>query len=475
MLTDFYVAFGTVCFTLLGLWIIVVQTRHEDWRRQAIHRRRAYGVALHFSLPGTMAILSLIDTESSTWRVSFAVVAAGGAIVLLLVRGPAPTLVGTVSYAASVAVYVIIAIIAIHPKIVHDIGINAAPVRVEAVLLTLLAFIGVNVAWLLLFDDSSRLDRPREPSAANSPTHRRSSALSCSSSSSTTSASHTRTTDLLKLIYTLEDLLTRLRNLAGSCHKRPACPVLAHDRRTDRDRRLRKGVMRMKITVLGGTGLIGSQVVKILQDGGHEVVASSPATGLDIVTGAGLDEALTGADVVVNLTNSPTFDDASPTFFQMSMDNLLEAAERANVRHAIVLSIVGAELVPDLVYYRAKVLQENILKAGPVPYSVVRVTQFFEFIDSAMAWTSDENTVRLPATRIQPMASRDVAQAVADVCVGAPLQGTRNVAGPEVFTLDELGRLTLAARGDHRTVVIDDTAGLFAAAHGDVSSPRRAA
>jgi uncharacterized protein YbjT (DUF2867 family) len=120
------------------------------------------------------------------------------------------------------------------------------------------------------------------------------------------------------------------------------------------------------------------------------------------------------------------------------MDNLLLAAKSAGVGHAVVLSIVGAELVPDLVYYRAKVLQEDILKAGPVPYSIVRATQFFEFIDAVLSETADENTVRLPATLVQPIASADVAQAVADVSVGAPLQRTRNVAGPEVFALDEL-------------------------------------
>lgn len=223
----------------------------------------------------------------------------------------------------------------------------------------------------------------------------------------------------------------------------------------------------MKIAVIGGTGLIGSQVVKILNASGHEAVPHSPSTGLDLISGKGLSEALTGADVVVNLTNSPTFDEASPAFFQTTMDNLLAAAKDAGVGHAVILSIVGAELVPDLVYYRAKVLQEDILKAGPVPYSIVRATQFFEFMDATMSWTSDENTVRLPATLIQPMASADVAQAVADVAVGAPLRGTRNVAGPEVFSLDELGRITLAARGDQRTVVTDDSAGLFAAASGD--------
>ncbi|MEU5848557.1 SDR family oxidoreductase [Saccharopolyspora shandongensis] len=223
----------------------------------------------------------------------------------------------------------------------------------------------------------------------------------------------------------------------------------------------------MKIAVMGGTGLIGSQVVKILNTSGHEAVPHSPSTGLDLLSGQGLPEALDGADVVVNLTNSPTFDEASPEFFQKTMDNLLAAAEAAGVGHAVVLSIVGADQVPGLVYYRAKVLQEDILKAGSVPYSIVRATQFFEFIDAVLSWTADEKTVRLPATRVQPMAAAEVAQAVADVAVGTPLQGTRDVAGPEVFTLDELGKIALAARGDHRTVITDNSAGMFAAASGD--------
>ncbi|MEV4122802.1 SDR family oxidoreductase [Micromonospora sp. NPDC049645] len=224
----------------------------------------------------------------------------------------------------------------------------------------------------------------------------------------------------------------------------------------------------MKIAVLGGTGLIGSQVVKILQAAGHEATPLSPSTGVDLLTGQGLSEALVGAEVVVNLTNSPTFDDASPAFFQTTMDNLLAAAAHAGVGHAVVLSIVGVDQVPDLDYYRAKVLQEDILKAGPVPYSIVRVTQFFEFVDAILSWTADGTTVRLPRTPVQPMAAADVAQAVAEVSMGAPLQGVRNVAGPDVFTLDELGRITLAARGDQRTVTIDDTAGMFAAVTGDV-------
>ncbi|MEV4619481.1 NAD(P)H-binding protein [Asanoa sp. NPDC049573] len=223
----------------------------------------------------------------------------------------------------------------------------------------------------------------------------------------------------------------------------------------------------MKIAVIGGTGLIGSQVVKLVNLGGHEAVPLSPSNGVDLLTGTGLAEGLKGADVVVNLSNSPTFDDASPGFFRTTMDNLLAAAEDAGVGHAVILSIVGAELVPDLVYYRAKVLQEDILKAGPVPYSIVRATQFFEFMETTLSWTSDANTVRLPSTLIQPMAAADVARAVADVVVGKPLEGTRDVAGPEVFTLDELGRVTLAAKGDKRPVVVDDGAGMFAAVHGD--------
>jgi hypothetical protein len=155
MLTDFYVAFATVCFTLLGLWIIVVQTRHGEWRQSAVHRRRAYGVALHFSLPGLMSLLSLIDPASTMlWRVSFAIVAAGGALALALVRGPAPTGLGAAAYVVAVVLYVLIALVAVAPSVVADIGVLVRPLRVEAVLLTMLVFLGVNVAWLLLFDEA---------------------------------------------------------------------------------------------------------------------------------------------------------------------------------------------------------------------------------------------------------------------------------------------------------------------------------
>lgn len=223
----------------------------------------------------------------------------------------------------------------------------------------------------------------------------------------------------------------------------------------------------MKIAVIGGTGRIGSQVVTMLNASGHEAVPHSPSTGVDLLSGRGLTEALKGAGVVVNLTDSPTFDDASPAFFRQTMGNLLAAASAAGVGHVVILSIVGAGNVPGLAYYRAKVLQEDILKAGPVPYSIVRATQFFEFIDTVLSWTADEQTVRLPATLLQPIDSADVVRAMADVSAGSPLRGTRDIAGPEVFALDELGRITLAAHGDHRTVVTDNSAGLFAAASGD--------
>jgi hypothetical protein len=156
MLTDFYIAFATVCFTLLGLWIIVVQTRHAEWRRVSVHRRRAYGIALHFSVPGLMSLLALIDPASmQLWRTAFAISAAGGALVLVLVHGPAAGLLGISSYVVAVLLYVLVAIIAISPSLVSDVGISARPVRVEAVLLTILVFLGVNVAWLLLFDETS--------------------------------------------------------------------------------------------------------------------------------------------------------------------------------------------------------------------------------------------------------------------------------------------------------------------------------
>jgi len=230
----------------------------------------------------------------------------------------------------------------------------------------------------------------------------------------------------------------------------------------------------MKIAVIGGTGLIGSQVVKRLSAAGHQAVPYSKSTGVDVISGRGLEEAVSGADVVVNLTNSPTFDEASPAFFQTSMDNLLAAAQKAGVGHFVILSIVGTDKVPELDYYRAKALQEEILAAGPVPYSIIRATQFMEFMDAVLSWTADSEAVRLPATPIQPIASRDVADAVAKVALGAPLYGIRNIAGPDILTLDELGRITLSHRGDTRAVITDPTAGMFAVVKGDVLTDKGA-
>lgn len=224
----------------------------------------------------------------------------------------------------------------------------------------------------------------------------------------------------------------------------------------------------MNITVIGGTGLIGSQVVENLTAAGHRATPAALSTGVDLISGKGLDRALEGAETVVNLANSPTFDEASAGFFRTSMENLLAAGEKAGVGHQVVLSIVGVDQVPALDYYRAKVLQEELLRGGPTPYSVVRATQFFEFMDATLSWTSDDSAVRLPATPIQPIAAADVAAAVTEVAVGDPLQGIRNIAGPDVFTLDELGRITLAARQDPRPVVVDGEAGMFAAVTGDV-------
>jgi uncharacterized protein YbjT (DUF2867 family) len=224
----------------------------------------------------------------------------------------------------------------------------------------------------------------------------------------------------------------------------------------------------MHVAVIGGTGLIGSRVVENLNAAGHEAVPHSLSTGVDVITGEGLAEAVAGADTVVNLTNSPTFDDASLDFFRTSMDNVLAASEKGGVRHVVILSIVGVEQVPDLDYYRAKVLQEDVLKAGPIPYSIVRATQFMEFMDAVLSWTADDGTVRLPRTPLQPVAAADVSRVVADVAAGPPLNGVLNLGGPDVHPLDELGRITLAARGDTRSVVTDDGAGMFAAVHGDV-------
>ncbi|QUH03623.1 NAD(P)H-binding protein [Saccharopolyspora erythraea] len=224
----------------------------------------------------------------------------------------------------------------------------------------------------------------------------------------------------------------------------------------------------MKFAVIGGTGRIGSRVVENLNAAGHQAVPHSPSTGVDIITGEGLEAAVADADVLINLANSPTFDDASLDFFRTSMDNLLAASEKGGVGHFVILSIVGVDQVPELDYYRAKVLQENLLEAGPIPYSIVRATQFMEFMDATLAMTTEGDTVRLPRTQVQPIAAADVSSFVAEVAAGSPLNGVVNIAGPDVYPLDEIGRLTVVAKSDGRSVVTDDTAGMFAVVAGDV-------
>jgi len=223
----------------------------------------------------------------------------------------------------------------------------------------------------------------------------------------------------------------------------------------------------MRIAVIGGTGRIGTQVVGTLKAAGHDAVPHARSTGVDLLTGEGLARALAGAEVVVDVTQSPTTDDSATAFFRTATGNLLAAAEQAGVGHVVLLSIVGVDRAPGLGYYRAKVHQEDIVKAGPIPFSIVRATQFFEFVEEVMSWTADGGTVRLPSTPVQPIAAADAARAVADAATGKPLDGVRDVAGPDVVPLDELGRITLAARGDGRTVTTDSTAGPFAAVQGD--------
>lgn len=220
----------------------------------------------------------------------------------------------------------------------------------------------------------------------------------------------------------------------------------------------------MRIVVVGGTGLIGSQVVALLRDRGHEAVPAAPSTGVDTLTGQGLAEALKDADVVVDVSNSPSFE-AEPAldFFTRSARHLIEAERDAGVRHHVTLSIVGVDQVPDYGYYRAKVAQEEAVRGSGLPYSIVRAPQFFEFIAPVMDMSTEGGEVRLPSTRLRPMASADVAEAVAEAAQGEPSNGIRDIAGPEVHGLDRLGELTLAAKPDGRTVVTDESAGLFAA------------
>lgn len=218
----------------------------------------------------------------------------------------------------------------------------------------------------------------------------------------------------------------------------------------------------MKIVVIGGTGLIGSKVVSSLRQKGHDVVAASPKTGVDTITGAGLAQALAGAQIAMDLANSPSFEDGPVmTFFTTSGRNLLAAEAVAGVRHHIALSVVGTDRASDSGYLRAKLAQENLIKTSGVPYTIVRSTQFFEFLPGIAEAASDGATIRLSPAHIQPVASDDVAALVARVATMAPLNGIVELAGPERFNLDELVRRYLQAKGDPRQVVADVHARYF--------------
>jgi uncharacterized protein YbjT (DUF2867 family) len=220
----------------------------------------------------------------------------------------------------------------------------------------------------------------------------------------------------------------------------------------------------MKIVVIGGTGLIGSKLVTKLYEHGHEAVAASPASGVDTLTGAGLAEVLNGAAVVVDVSNSPSFEDAAVMeFFETSTRNLLEAEAAAGVGHHVALSVVGTERLSESGYFRAKIAQEQLIRDSSIPYSIVHATQFFEFIKSIAAAATEDDTVRLAPVLIQPMAADDVARAVGRVAAGSPVNGVVEVAGPEQFRLDELIRRGLSARNDPREVIADPSARYFGA------------
>jgi uncharacterized protein YbjT (DUF2867 family) len=230
----------------------------------------------------------------------------------------------------------------------------------------------------------------------------------------------------------------------------------------------------MKIVVIGGSGLIGKKLVSRLRERGHKAIAASPSSGVNAVTGEGLAEALVGAQVVVDVTNSPSFEDAAVLeFFEKSTRNLLAAEADAGVAHHVVVSIVGADRIPDSGYMRAKVAQEKLIQSAAIPYTIVRATQFFEFIETIVAqFPADEQTVHLPPALIQPIWSDDVVNALVDITLGAPVNGMIDLAGPDRFRLEEIIRHFLSATHDSRQVVIDSHARYFGAALDDQLVPQ---
>ena len=220
----------------------------------------------------------------------------------------------------------------------------------------------------------------------------------------------------------------------------------------------------MKIVVVGGTGLIGSKVVAKLGEHGHEAVPAAPNTGVNTLTGEGLAEVLAGASVVIDVSNSPSFEDAAVLeFFRTSTGNLLAAEEKAGVGHHVALSVVGTEERPDVGYFRAKLAQEKLIQDSGIPFSIVHATQFFEFARRIADEATDGATVRMPPVLFRPIAGEEVAQTVGRVAVGSPLNGTVEIAGPEQFRMDEFFRNALTAWGDPREVVTDPHARYFGA------------
>jgi len=219
------------------------------------------------------------------------------------------------------------------------------------------------------------------------------------------------------------------------------------------------GDSNMKIVVIGGSGLIGKKVVTNLRQHGHEVVAASPSSGVNTVTGEGLAQALAGAQVVVDVANAPSWEDnAVLAFFETSGRNLLAAEAAADVGHHVALSVVGTDRLLASGYFRAKMAQEKLIKASPIPYTIVRATQFFEFVGGIAQSATEAQTVRLPPVLMQPIASDDVAAVVADVALAEPLNGTFELAGPERIRQDDLVRQFLTATGDARTAITDPKA-----------------
>ena len=224
----------------------------------------------------------------------------------------------------------------------------------------------------------------------------------------------------------------------------------------------------MKLVIVGGTGLIGSKLVATLKAQGHEAVAAAPSTGVNVLTGDGLAGVLRGASVVVDASNSPSFEDAAVMqFFTTATRTVLKYASAAGVKHYVALSVVGTERLSESGYFRAKIAQEQLIRQSSIPYTIVHATQFFEFVNSIAAAATDGHTVRVAPVLIQPMAGDDVAKAMATIAVGDPVNGVVEVAGPDQFRLDELIRTALSARQDPRDVEADPNARYFGAILGE--------